>query len=549
MQTKSEFIELRSVAGTISRRWWLVLLFAVLAGVVGYIVSINQTPVYKATTSLLVGSSIQSAAVNRNDLQASEQLAATYADLTRRQPVLQRAIDELGVDMSWGKLRSRVQTEVPGGTHLLEIQVEADSPEEAEILADEIARQLILLSPSGGLNTTEQREDESFVQERLDELKVKIESGQANLEEMENRFLSTSDDEIMVELVSRIDTLQTMIGRWEGNYANLQQSIEAVDATNNLAVLEPAQASSKPVRPLVRLNTTIAVLLGFSLALGLIFLMEFLDDTLKSPNDLSRILGLPTLGAIAQIKSKDPRDALMVNHDPFSAAYEDYRLLRTKIQFMAVEHPGRSVVVTSPARSEGKSLTAANLGIVMAQAGQKTIIVDANLRQPTMNELFQLSNREGLTHLLHGEDKEIDRFLCPTLVPNLRVLPSGAVPSNPSELLGSARMSVLLAELSSMADVIICDSTEAVTVADVSVLSNKVDGVLLVIESGQTDRNTALQAVENLRDANANILGGVLNRVASGGRGTRQSNTENVNSPSKPHKGDDSLTYVESTGG
>lgn len=549
MQTKNEFVELRSVATAIRRRWWLVLLSAVAAGVVGYFVSINQTPVYKATTSLLVGSSIQSAAVNRNDLQASEQLAATYADLTRRQPVLQRAIDELEIDMSWGQLRGRVTTDVPGGTHLLEVQVEAKSPEEAELLAGAIARQLILLSPSGDLSVIEQLEDESFVQERVDELKAKIEAGQANLEEMENRFLTTSDNEIMVQLESRINTLQTMIGRWEDNYAQLRKSIQAADGTNNLAVLEPAQASSKPVRPVVKLNTMIAVLLGLSLALGLIFLMEFLDDTLKSPNDLGRTLGLPTLGAIDQIKSKEPRDALMVNHDPFSAVYEDYRLLRTKIQFMAVDHPGRSVVVTSAGRSEGKSLTVANLGIVMAQAGQKTVIVDANLRQPKIHELFQLSNREGLTHLLHGQDQDFDRYLCPTLVPNLRILPSGAVPSNPSELLGSDRMTDLLAKLGSIADVVICDSTEAVTVADVSVLSNKVDGVLLVIDSGQTDRNTALQAVANLRDANANVLGGVLNRIRSRGRVTLQTKMESGGPASQPPKGDESLTYAESASG
>lgn len=546
----NEFIELRSVITAIARRWWMLLLLALAFGAVGYFVSNNQTPVYQATTSLFVGSSIQSAEVDRNDLQASQLLASTYTDLARRQLVLQRAIDELGLDISWGQLRSQVRTEVPGNNpQLLEVQVEADSPQEAVAIADEIARQLILLSPSGGVNTTTQAEDEDYVRQRMSELQLKIESGQERLEELEIQFLLTSNsNEKAIQLGTQIDALQGMISRWENSYIQFRGSLKSVDATNNLAILEPAQASSKPVRPSVKLSTMIAAIIGLFLGLGLIFMMELFDNTLKTPADLKRVLGLSTLGAINQTKNKNPRDALVVNHDSFSPTYEDYRLLRTKIQFMSVDHPGRAVMITSPGRSEGKSLTVANLGIVMAQAGLKTIIIDANLRQPIMHELFQLPNQEGLTHLLRGQDQNIDRYLQQTLSPNLRVLPSGAVPSNPSELLGSKRMSNLLEELGSVADIIICDSPEAVTVADASVLSNKMDGVLLVIDTGRTDRNAALQAVANLRDANANLIGGILNRVSLKGRDRAfsQANTTTTIVQSQPQE---PLTYVESPGG
>lgn len=546
----NEFIELRSIITAIARRWWIFLLLALAFGAVGYFVSSNQTPIYQATTSLFVGNSIQSAEVDRNDLQASQLLASTYTDLARRQLVLQRAIDELGLDISWGQLRSQVRTEVPGNNpQLLEVQVEADSPQEAVAIADEIARQLILLSPSGGVNTTAQAEDEDYVQQRMSELQLKIESGQERLEELEIQFLLTSNsNEKAIQLGTQIDALQGMINRWENSYIQFRGSLKSVDATNNLAILEPAQVNPKPVRPSVKLSTMIAAIIGVFLGLGLIFMIELFDNTLKTPSDLKRVLGLSTLGAINQTKSKNPRDALVVNHDSFSPTYEDYRLLRTKIQFMSIDHPGRAVMITSPGRSEGKSLTVANLGIVMAQAGLKTIIIDANLRQPIMHELFQLPNQEGLTHLLRGQDQNIDRYLQQTLSPNLRVLPSGTVPSNPSELLGSKRMSNLLEGLGSVADIIICDSPEAVTVADASVLSNKMDGVLLVIDTGHTDRNVALQAVANLRDANANLIGGILNRVSLKGRDRAfsQANTTTTIAQSQPQE---PLTFIESPGG
>lgn len=547
METKSEFVELSSIFKAVARRWWLVLLFGLAAGAAGYFVSINQKPVYQATTSLLVGSSIQSATVDRNDLQASELLASTYADLTRRQPVLQRAIDELGLDMSWGKLRSRVQADVPGATQLLEIRVEGDSPEQAVSIADAIARQLVLLSPSGEPNLVKQFDDEA-TRQQMAELQAKIASGQETMEALEQRFLSSADNEVMIELENRINTLQGMLNRWKGSYDELQQSLNRVESANNLAVLEPAQARSRPVRPRVQVNTIIAVIVGIALALGMIFLMEFLDDSLKNAGDLRRTLGLSTLGSIDKIKIQKPRDALIVNHDPFSAAYEDYRLLRTKIQFMAVDHPGRTVMITSPSRGDGKSLTVANLGIVMAQAGLRTVIVDANLRQPIQHELFQVPNQGGLTHLLRGQPKNIDQYLTPTLVPNLKVLPSGVVPSNPSELLGSPQMSSLLADLRSMVDVVICDSTEAVTVADASVLSSKVDGVLLVVDCGRTERAVAIHAVENLRDANASIMGAVLNRVGSRGRIAPSSLKKGATTTVQTQESAESLVYQESIG-
>jgi capsular exopolysaccharide synthesis family protein len=547
-----DFLELRMVVIAILRRWWIVALGALLVGALGYFVSSRQQPVYRATTSLFVGRPIQSAQLNRFDIENSLQLARIYADIVRRQPVLEQTVQELGLDASWPDLRNRVRAQVSKDTQLLDISVEAGSPAEAQQIADEIARQLILISPNGA-HDADREQAQQFTRQQLDRLQQRIEEGQARLEALDAALLEQPFNADTTKLQDEVLTLENIISRWEANYAQLLAFIDEEKPPNNLAVLEPAQAGDAPVRPKVFLNTLIAAIVGMALAVGFIFLLQFLDNAIRTPDEINRILGLRTLGAITPIKSRNRQGALVVNHDPFSPALEDYRLLRARVQSLFADGAGHTIMVTSAERNEGKSLTAANLGIVMAQAGLKTIIVDANLRQPVMHQLFQLSDKDGLTYLLRGQDQDVANYLSSTMAPNLQVLVSGSLPSNPSELLGSPRMHYLLDQLAHRADIVICDSPEAVSVADALVLSSQVDGVLVVVDAGSTNRNTASQAVANLHDAGAALIGAVLNRVPSKRRVTVLSGTSNV-MPSMPqqndalHRGGGSFTPMETVG-
>lgn len=513
----NDFVELRSVIVTVLRHWWMVLLGALLFGVLGFFTSSTQAPVFRATTSLFVGRPIESAQLDRFDIQNSQQLAQIYADIARRQPVLQRTVESLGLVTSWGELRNRVKTQVSSDTQLLDISVEASSREEAIDTADEIARQLILVSPNG-FHDADREQAREFTRQQLERLQRKIEDGQTLLEEYEVQLMAEDEIDEITVIQNEMSAVDAMVARWEANYAQLLSFLDQEQPANNLAVLEPAQGGFAPVRPKVRFNTLIAALVGMALAVGLIFLRQLLDNSLKTPAELQRLLGVRTLGAINQIKGQTPHDALVVNHDAFSSVSEDYRLLRTKLQFMYDDNRGHTIMVTSPERGNGKSLTVANLGIVLAQAGLRTIIVDANLRQPTIHTLFQLPNQDGLTHLLRGREQEPERYLAATMVPNLKILTSGSPPSNPAELLGSIRMGQLLKQLSQKADVVLCDASEAVTVADASALSNQVDGVIAVIEAGKTNRDVAMQMVANLSDAHATLIGAVLNRIPSKSR-------------------------------
>jgi capsular exopolysaccharide synthesis family protein len=190
-------------------------------------------------------------------------------------------------------------------------------------------------------------------------------------------------------------------------------------------------------------------------------------------------------------------------------------MVRSSMQFIAIDQPTKSILVTSSTPSEGKSTTVANLGAVMAQAGLKTVIVDADLRRPIQHQLFEVPNLGGLTDLLCSPDLEESSYLKKTKLENLYLIPSGVIPPNPSELLGSQRMAQLTIKLSELADVIIYDSPPALTVTDAVVLSNRVDGVVLVVEAGRTRRDAAQRAIASLQQAGANLLGGLLNRVSS----------------------------------
>lgn len=509
----NDFVELRRVFGNILRWWWLLALATVVAAAIGYTASQRQTPVYEATLTILVGQSLQSTQLDRGDIQASEMLAQTYAVIAQGQPILQSVVDTLNLTEPWLALRSRVRVEPIEGTQLLQISVEASSPEEAQVIADEIARQLILLSPTA-LQNQELDENQQFVRQRLDSLRAKIEAGQESLRAKESEVASSVADAQRQELQGEINALEALIADWENSFAQFLTYIRDEQSPNYLAIIEPAYARSRPIRPRFLMNTIVAGAVGLSLALGLVFLLEFSDDTLNSTEKVSQSLDLTTLGTINHIKGRRYRNKLITLQKPFSPEAEAYRMIQSNIQFMSEDRPIKSILVTSPASGEGKSVTVANLGVVMAQAGFNTIIVDANLRQPVLHQIFDLPNAKGLTDILREPEFEITSYLWNTSLENLQVLNSGAQPTSPSELLDSRRAGALLANLNELAEIIIFDSPSVLAASDAAVLANRVDGVLLVIEAGKTRADAARQAISDLQHTNARLLGAVLNRFS-----------------------------------
>ncbi|RME40877.1 MAG: polysaccharide biosynthesis tyrosine autokinase, partial [Caldilineae bacterium] len=186
------------------------------------------------------------------------------------------------------------------------------------------------------------------------------------------------------------------------------------------------------------------------------------------------------------------------------------------IQFMAVDHPTKTLLVTSPSLGEGKSTTAANLGVIMAQADLRTIVVDADLRRPSLHKIFQVPNAGGLTDLLRSPEMELADQLKRTEFENLQIITSGPLPPNAAELLGSQRMGHILKQLTGMADIVIFDTPPVLSVTDATVLAGRVDGVVLVIQAKRTRRDAARHAVQRLQQVGATILGAVLNQSGKG---------------------------------
>ncbi|HYW70880.1 MAG TPA: polysaccharide biosynthesis tyrosine autokinase, partial [Pyrinomonadaceae bacterium] len=271
----------------------------------------------------------------------------------------------------------------------------------------------------------------------------------------------------------------------------------------------------------------IAFVLSLIAGIGLAFLLDFLDDTIKSVDDVDRYINLPALALIPAMRNEKPRlrdgeaatgandtTALAMVKDVRSPIAESYRHLRTSLLLSSAGTAPRTILVTSSQPSEGKTTTAINTAFMLAQTGAEVLIIDCDLRRPRLHVHFNISNARGLTNCLSGEASEIDSVVQSYAhLPNLKLLPSGPMPPNPAELLGSEEMRKLLILLSKKFTHVIVDSPPAISFTDASILSTFVDGVILVVHGGRSSRAVVRRAKQQLLDIGAHIFGVVLNNV------------------------------------
>jgi capsular exopolysaccharide synthesis family protein len=282
---------------------------------------------------------------------------------------------------------------------------------------------------------------------------------------------------------------------------------------SNIQVLDKAEVPAYPILPQTRRDLMVAGCGGLLLALGLVFAFEYFDSRLKTPDEVKTHLQLPFLGMIPAFAGDDHGgEAPLLHTDTPPAFSESIRALRTAVLFSTAEEGARTLVVTSTGPSEGKTMVSSSLAIALAQAGQKTVIVDADMRRPRMHEALGRSQEPGLSNVLVGESSLADAAR-PTTVQNLSVLAAGHIPPNPAELLGSQRYLDVIADLKKRFDWVIIDAPPVMPVTDAAIVSNTAGGVLFVIGAEMTPRQNAQAALEQLRGANARFVGAVLNRV------------------------------------
>jgi capsular exopolysaccharide synthesis family protein len=282
---------------------------------------------------------------------------------------------------------------------------------------------------------------------------------------------------------------------------------------SNIQIVDPAETPQWPILPQVQRDLMMSAVGGVALALVLAFGFEYFDSRLKSPDEVKAHLNLPFLGMIPVVGGAETiSEAPLLQESVPPAFAEAIRAVRTAVLFSSADEGSRSLVITSTGPHEGKTLVSSSLAITLAQAGQKTLVIDADMRRPRLHEALDRPQEPGLSNVLVGDTKLSDATRA-TAVPNLTLLAAGHIPPNPAELLGSKKYEELLAELRKKYDWIVIDAPPVMPVTDASLVAHTAQGVLFVVGSEMTPRHTAAAAIEQLRNANARFVGVVLNRV------------------------------------
>lgn len=502
-------MELGEMFRIIWKRFWLIVLGTLLVSVVAFVASRSMTPVYKAKVTMMVNQSANTPLANYASLSTGEDLAMTYSNLLKTRPLLEIVIANLNLDLSPDYLRAEMLgTNLIRGTQLLELTVSDADAQRASDIANEIAFTFISLH-----NTEQQLQNivalEQEVVGQMADLKELIEYNRSAVDK-----LPTTPGLLTEEESARA---QATLANQQSAYASLLGTYLDIRLTQaqllDVTVVEPAVPPTKPTGRSSVFYAFLGAFVGCNLSIGLAFLLEYVDRSFETGDDVRQILSLPALGTIYRPQGQERDSRLVTSTLPRSPISEAYRTLRTNIRFASVDKPLTTLLVTSAEPGAGKTTVVANLGIVCAQAGLQVVLMDTDLRRPRLHQLFQLNHHTGLTDLLVSDVQSVEECIVKAGIDNLRLITSGPIPPNPSELLGSKRMEAVLAKVEESADLVILDTPPTLAVTDAVVLASKVDGVIMLVEANKTSYDAARQACEACQRVGATVLGVVLTKA------------------------------------
>ena len=496
-----------------------VLICVILALVYSFIAH----PVYKSLTRLLVeGKPPRIVKVEDTvlpDYTDRENYFNSQVEVLKSHAVATLVYDELGTYEPWGRrgknpaqlkevgrdqrvdaMMKHVKIAPVRMTNIIEISVEDLDPFLAARIANLWTRAYILFSST-----------DQLVQHR-EELEQDLNQQYKYLKE-KHPVIQGLKSEIAAVNEAIANEQKRMFESSAGSHFSFNTS----NSITNVKVLDQAVAPVKPDRPKKVLILISALFLGVFIGFGLMFLFESLDQSIKTPSDIEHLLKVPFLISIP-LHVPDPNKpqaspGLMTLTEGHSPVGEAFRSLRTNILYSNPDFKKKIFVVTSTLPSEGKSTVVVNLATAFAHVEEKTLIIDADLRNPKLHYIFNLKRENGVTEVLSMDNADIKKFIFQTQVPNLSILNCGALPPNPSELLGSKKMEALLEKLSGMYDRIILDTPPILAATDAVVLSAKTDGVIFVVKAGSTPYPAAIRSLNYLTSVHANIFGTVLNMV------------------------------------
>lgn len=498
-------MDLRRQIGVL-RSWarWIVLGSA-LTALVAFAIGSVLPKVYEADSRLLVGQALESSTPNVDQFSTADSLAASYGQLAGSRRVLEPVHARLGAGETLEAFRQRIVIRTQQGQPFIDITARASTPQMAKAVVDGVADQLLQMAAA-----VVQPPDDvtAFNEEDLALIRTQITDTRAELADLVAVRIPTPEQQ------ARIDTVQNRLLNLRSVYASLL-SVTPDLPSNQLTVIDDGDLATSPSSPGPLFTLVFGALLGLIIMVAAAFVWETTDDRIRTPEDVQRVTGLGVIGRVLRMPGDKGRKEfyrLATLLYPRSPVAEAFRALRTNLEFASLDERHRTIVVTSAAAHEGKTVVAANLAIAFAQAGRQVILLDADLRLPGVHAIFDLPSVPGLTDLALS-DLKIQDVLQPTEVPGLRILSAGTIPGNPAELLGSLRVKSLLAGLRAEAEHIVIDTAPVGVVTDAALLAADADATVLVVRESFSSERTVRRGRDALAAVNAHLVGVVLNFV------------------------------------
>lgn len=485
---------IRQYLQVLKRRWGIIVLVVLVAAVSAGVVTLRMKPTYQAAAQVSVAPFFTPSTSGGDPILEDPSLLQTDVQLIESDVVLSLAAQALGLK-SASQLRGAITASSLNGTQILEVQATAGNGKTAAAWAEAAAKAFISF-----------QRDQAIAQVTATgaDISAKLTAAKAALAALNASGTSAAS-------ATAVQALQDQITSLEGQQAQLPGMNAITGGVGS--IVEDASVPTLPTGPKKKQNVALGAVVGLLLAVGLVLLIESLDDRIRSGDEVEKIAKTPILGSVPFTRElTKPSEAAALVHNPTSPIGEAYRSLRTNLRFLSVENPLQTLLVTSSVKGEGKSTTAANLAAAFAVSGVRTILVSADLRRPSVHRYFGLQNSVGVVDAVLP-DVALERLLQANEIPDLRVLAAGRIPPNPTEILASTRFAEVIDVLRAGSDLVIIDTPPVLGLADASALASRVDGVLLVVNPNEVNRRTLAQARTQLERAGGNVLGVLLNSV------------------------------------
>ena len=504
----SENVELKDIFATLWRAKWLIVFLALFAASSAYLISNQITPVYRASTTLLIDQAPALQASDNSSISASQRLARTYAELLTKRPVIDETLARVGIDTSLESTGSSVQVRLLEDTQLIELSVQSSDPVLAADLANNIVE--VFTEQNEALQAGRFAASKASLSSQLDAVSNQIQAHEV--------AITNLGSPRTVSRISELERLQSELAQFLASYSNLLQSFEEIrtaeaSSISNVIQIERAEPPSRPISPRVMLNTLLAGAIGVLIAVGIVFLVQHLDDTIKTKEDVERTLAVPVLGTIPKTKElgKESQGDAVLAEEQYLATIEAFRSLRTNLELLGNPEMPSTILVASPGIDDGKTTVASNLAITIGSGEKKVVLVDADLRRPDVHGIFNVPNKLGLSDALIDN---LDPQAVATSPDNhgFKLITSGSRVENPAELLSSTRFSEFLGELKAQFDLVIFDGPPFLA-NEVIVLAARLKSVLLVLQPGRTGEGMAKDIKKQLERARADLIGVVLNKA------------------------------------